>query len=718
MSIDRARGPALLVAALLASPGAMADDDASRPVISSYGGVGVFETRSARMADDGELATTVYVDQNGFYRTGLNFQITPWLEGTFRYAKVSRDSVGLDPSFDRSFDIKIRLMKENGYWPELAVGLQDFLGTGIFSGEYVVASKRIGPFDFSAGLGWGRLGTRGGLTNPFTLISDRFKTRELADLQGGQVEFGSFFRGEEIAPFGSVVYDTPFEGLKLAAEWNGDDQSGTGGTGITDMPVNVGAIYTPFAGVDLAAVLVNGEEFALRLTLRNNISEPFKFEKLDPRPPGFAVREVSFPADDVDGLSAPIAPPATSPVPQSDFLEAMDGELSPQGVRVVGVAFDGDLAQVKAVNAKFASNPKAVGRIMRAMTRYAPEDIERFQVILTESGVPIAAYSQNRARLEASAWEKGYTAEPDLFGYAFTTDPVDLEGSFVEEKDLYPAFNWSVRPSLSFSFFDPAQPLRYQLDGVASASVTVAPGLSAGGSVRAKLLGDIGESDVVNDSVLPRVRSDATLYAQESDVYISNLSAEYFTHPRKGWYGRVVGGIVESNFGAVGGEVLYVPEGSRLSYGAEAYYAKQRTFDRLFEFQDYDVVTGHASVYWDSPIYDLDFALHAGRYLAGDWGATLDVSRNFANGWQVGAFATLTDVPFSEFGEGSFDKGIYLNIPLNALSPYEAQDNFGVTLRPVLRDGGARLNVPGRLYGRTRSFVNGDARRLWSSFSE
>ena len=44
--------------------------------------------------------------------------------------------------------------------------------------------------------------------------------------------------------------------------------------------------------------------------------------------------------------------------------------------------------------------------------------------------------------------------------------------------------------------------------------------------------------------------------------------------------------------------------------------------------------------------------------------ATFSLSRTFNNGWEIGAYATLTDVKFSTFGEGSFDKGITLKAPL------------------------------------------------------
>jgi hypothetical protein len=50
------------------------------------------------------------------------------------------------------------------------------------------------------------------------------------------------------------------------------------------------------------------------------------------------------------------------------------------------------------------------------------------------------------------------------------------------------------------------------------------------------------------------------------------------------------------------------------------------------------------SLYWATPWRGFDVAVHAGRYLAKDIGATLEIQKRFSNGWSVGAFATLTTV--------------------------------------------------------------------------
>ena len=58
------------------------------------------------------------------------------------------------------------------------MGLQDFIGTGVYSGEYVAASKTFGPVVATAGIGWGRLGSHNRFDNPLGLISSRFDTRD------------------------------------------------------------------------------------------------------------------------------------------------------------------------------------------------------------------------------------------------------------------------------------------------------------------------------------------------------------------------------------------------------------------------------------------------------------------------------------------------------------------------------------------------------------
>ena len=108
--------------------------------------------------------------------------------------------------------------------------------------------------------------------------------------------------------------------------------------------------------------------------------------------------------------------------------------------------------------------------------------------------------------------------------------------------------------------------------------------------------------------------------------------------------------------------------------------------------------------------------LDVGRYLAGDFGATFALSREFDNGWRIGAFATLTDVSSEDFGEGSFDKGILLTIPIDWVTGQSSRTKLTQVLRPIWRDGGARLYVPGRLYETVRGLHATELDASWGRF--
>src|SRR5690606_32909518 len=103
-------------------------------------------------------------------------------------------------------------------------------------------------------------------------------------------------------------------------------------------------------------------------------------------------------------------------------------------------------------------------------------------------------------------------------------------------------------------------------------------------------------------------------------------------------------GLLESMFGGIGGEVLYRPFDAGWAIGVDANWVKQRGFRQDFDFRDYSTWTGHVTGYSQTRFWDILAKGSAGRYLAGDYGATLDLSRRLANGVTVGAWGTRTNV--------------------------------------------------------------------------
>lgn len=684
------------------------------PIHSQYGGVGLLKTRTARMAPDSTLASSIsWNDQQQRY--GITFQAAPWLETTFGYSGFEIQD-GRD-TFDRQFDIKVRLWKEGVYLPEVAVGLQDFLGTGLFAGEYVVANKRFGPLDLSFGVGWGRLGSREDLPNPLVELSSRFNNRSGFSGQGGEVNF-DFFQGAEVGFFGGAAYQTPVQGLQLIAEYDSDNNSVIQDR--NDNPVNLGFVYNVSPGIQLTGSYLGLEDINLQATFSAIVAEPVRDEPVGPPPPLFFVRK-NIPAPDGgrDGLVAPIAPPVFTPIATSDskFGETIKTELKRIGLNLLSVQAGSEAMRIRIENNRYRSTAKAVGRAARVLSRYAPANIETFQIVTVVRSLEIAELKLSRSVLEASAREIGHSVAPPSLGSAYIvpgSEPVDAQ---LKSFDAYPKYDWSFGPDVRYSAFDPDDPLRGEIRAEAEATIEFAPGLSLQGSISREVVGNLDNATRPSNSVLPRVRSEGNRYNEETDVGIFRLAGEYLFTPAPNVYGKVSAGLLEQMFGGIGGEVLYRPPNSRFAFGGEVYYAKQRDFDTLFSFQDYDVITGHASIYYDTPYAHWDVALHAGRYLAGDLGATLELSRRFPNGWEVGAFATITDVPFDDFGEGSFDKGITLSIPIDWGLPRDTKSKGALRLRPLQRDGGQRLNPGSRLFDLTREGSQGEIAPQWNTFA-
>ena len=114
--------------------------------------------------------------------------------------------------------------------------------------------------------------------------------------------------------------------------------------------------------------------------------------------------------------------------------------------------------------------------------------------------------------------------------------------------------------------------------------------------------------------------------------------------------------------------------------------------------RNYEVTTGHFSYYHRLPYHEVLAAVSVGRYLAKDEGVTVELSRTFNNGVTFGVFATKTNVSSQEFGEGSFDKGFFMSMPLDAFFSRPTREHMGFVFRPLTRDGGQRLVNPRPLY--------------------
>ncbi len=357
-------------------------------------------------------------------------------------------------------------------------------------------------------------------------------------------------------------------------------------------------------------------------------------------------------------------------------------------------------------NTHYLNESEAAGRVARLLMAAAPPSIEMFHLIAVQNGRPMQEIRIARSALERVTQTHGVASE---LGDAVLLRAAPLDNPALElaGADLYPRFRWSIQPALRESFFDPNRPLQFQFLAVADAEVEIARGWS----LETELSGNIFNNynfGLPAASQLPHVRSDVMQYLKQGAYGISNLDGVYRTRLTRDVFAEVKAGYLEDMYAGAGAQILWRPDNSRFTIGADLYEVWKRDFNRLFGIQGYHVLTGHVSVYYQLPWYGLNMNVHVGRYLARDYGATLEFTRRFSTGVEIGAFATFTNVPFSTFGEGSFDKGIIIHIPFEWALPFYSQSSYDLYLHSLTRDGGQRLQGDDSLYDETRGTSYGE----------
>jgi hypothetical protein len=715
---------------------------------SDWGSIGLIQTPSSRMLPAGSaLFNYTHVTPYSNY----NFLLQPFesLEATFRYtsdtnnAYGSQELSGNQSYLDKSVDFKLRLLKENTHLPQLAVGIRDVTGTGLFSGEYVVGNKRFGDFDFSFGLAWGYMGNRGNVKNPLSILGSGFSNRPTADVgQGGNFSLGTYFHGPT-ALIGGVQYQTPISKLSLKMELDGNNyQNEPFGYALTQKsPINFGAVYR-WDNAHITLGLERGNKAMISFTIFDNLSKLSTPKLFEPAPIPVGYKPISAPINVINidpfqnqlaasnpssattqnvSTTSPLASQeptkTTSPLNQ-DALEIMRSDISTQsGWRLRKVVQNKNRWVVTLDSVTGVYMKDRINRVISVLHRDAPESIHTFviqyqnhQIKLIQQSVNRQAWMLKQQQLLPPSYAK--LSEPQVSEY-----PSNVLLSPLTERNSSGKENIDLSNPSSVNYELPQAKhligsvgLGYQqniggpdgylfaFSGVGDAQLRLWDGAWINGVAKLRLIDNYDKFSYDAPSNLPRVRTNLREYMTTSRATIPNLQATQVVKVSNSHYVSAYGGMLEMMFGGVGAEWLYRPLNSSFAVGVDVNQVKQRDVDQRFTFQDYQVFTGHLTSYWDTGWHDVLVKGSVGRYLAGDRGFTLDLSRSFSNGVRMGAYFTKTNVSAQDFGEGSFDKGIYVSIPFDVFFTKHSSSVANLVWSPLIRDGGAKLNRAYPLY--------------------
>ena len=687
------------------------------PTASEWGTIGLLQTPTARMGDPGDMAFTAS-HISPYSRYTFDMQPFSWLEGSFRYINVDNRRYGSESLSghqnykDRSLDFKIRLWRESRWMPEVALGARDFGGTGLFSSEYLVANKRFGPIDVSLGLATGYIGNRGDFSNPLGWIDDRFKTRASSD-STGNFNISDMFRGP-VGAFGGISYQTPWDKLLIKLEYDGNNykHEPQDNNLKQDTPINVGAVFSINRNIQITAAWERGNSAMFALTVRGNpATSPPMPKLLDPKPEplhsldesttSISQTQVSSNSTRTTGIDQ-VEPSqkADSAVQKStDWQDVATRLRNNAGLRVQQISRRGSELIVTGEQLRYFYPSQGLGRSARILDNSVGPDIEWFTLVNDRLGMPVSEASINREKFV------------DYVDYRIDLQQLKLgteldEPSQQQADVLYQAplqryaggFNIGYQQNIG----GPNAFILYKIAANYTGSLFFTRNTWLTGTLSGNLINNYDKFTYDAPSELPRVRTDLRQYMTTSDVNMTNLQLTTAGRLGHDLYGMAYAGYLEWMYAGVGGEMLYRPMGEPWALGVNANWVQQRDYAQHFGLRDYKIATGHVTLY-----YTLDreerwkSSLSAGRYLAGDWGATLNVGRVFNNGVTMGAWVTKTDVSSAQFGEGSFDKGIYISIPFDLLLPRSVRARANFVWQPLIRDGGAMLSRKYSLYDLT-----------------
>jgi hypothetical protein len=603
---------------------------------NNHGVVGLINMPTARFFNESVYGLTIYGGNPDQKMTATSNPFN-WLEASFFYMKnddqkyctVFYDPVCNQSHKDKGFNAKLRL-KEQGVFPAIAIGGYDVAGTGYYNSEYLVASYGVSNIDFHFGLGWGELnGSRTKVKNPFIYLNDDFKNRERENDLGGRFRSSQYFSSEQVSPFFGVSYALN-EKIIINLE--------------TDTKLTPGRV-----GHEIAK-----SEFSYGIDYKLN--KNFLISISNERDSYFSFR-FTYKSD-----------PKTS-VKKYEYKKAESDEGDSKYTKLIKNLEENGIG----IN-KITESANSIGL---ELTQFVHPNLGIIEEIISSSAKDAGINKNIKKDLKVA----------DLNALSEIDDAFKKSSKLIYERKKTSSFNTKTglkfRPFLASreEFFKGALLLENDSEYMIKDNFFIHTNIK------------YSIADNFDDFIYPpattfpaQVRSDVKDYLKNMDgILIGRAQIEYLLTPKKNHHLMFTAGILEDMFSGYGFEYIYYKQGTNYAIGAEIFDVEKRDYNWRFGTLDYQNTIGSVDLYYRNyGLIPFDLKFSVGEYLAGDTGATLDISRSFQNGTKFGIFASSTNVTATQYGEGSFDKGIYFNIPIYG--------NFiNYAWRPLTKDPAAKL---------------------------
>ena len=521
-------------------------------------------------------------------------------------------------------------------------------------------------------MGWGRFA---GTNSSSNIFGKSRRDRSIG--RGGTFQIDNLFSGNN-SPFFSVSYKLN-EKIQFISEISSDNygneiSSSKGFTRRSDL--NLGLKYSIDPSLSISAIFMHGDALGLSLNMGiNPKNSPYK-SGIEPAP--MPLLKNKFYIDTFKSEDA--------------IFDESKRLLNLEGIELKTLKISDEVVEVAVVNRRYINISQMIGRVTRIFSLTSPPNIRRFEISIIDykSSLFVSKISIERQIFEAN--------ELDFDGPDKVWKSVEINNSekqfFKNNNEDKQNISWSLYPYLDVMLFDPHAPIRYHLGAELKARYELSSSKSVSGSFKQPLAGTMDDVKRGPKPGLPNVRSDFMFYHRDigSSPYINYLTFDQYLKPAPNLYALINIGFLELMHAGIRTEMIWKNNKKPYGFGLDLAKVQKRETVGTFRLKNEHYSTYLASIYYDLP-NDWVVKIDAGKYLAGDLGSTISIKRTFNNGWQFGAYATLTDVPFSTYGEGSFEKGLTIRAPVSWFTGKKSRSITHAVIKPITGDGGAKLEL-------------------------
>lgn len=248
-------------------------------------------------------------------------------------------------------------------------------------------------------------------------------------------------------------------------------------------------------------------------------------------------------------------------------------------------------------------------------------------------------------------------------------------------------FSYGIKPEVQAYLNDPSGFIKGRLGVSGYVSLHPWKGASMVAGAAYFPLNDISTS---NEPLSIPVRSDLVKYLENKAV-LSSLMFEQIGKTKYGIHGKVAAGLLETQYAGLDAEIAVPLFDGRIMAGVSGSLVKKRDPGNPLKLANNDFSDYYDTQFFNArlnlPEVEMAIDVKAGRFLAGDKGARITVSKSF-NGIVLSAWYSFTDTSiFSDsFNRGYHDKGVAISIPLRMFLGRDSRTVYSYAVTPWTRD--------------------------------